>query len=68
MAAYLLFRNNPRHPSLHFKRMNTREPIVSVRIGREYRAVGIAREPGAILWFWIGPHEDYETILANHNR
>jgi len=38
---------------------------MSVRVGGDYRAVGIQREPGAILWFWIGPHEQYETLLAN---
>lgn len=67
-AAYRLFRDDPRHPSLHFKRAQTREPIVTVRVGREYRAVGIQREPGAILWFWIGPHEQYETLLASRRR
>jgi len=67
-AAYRLFQSNPRHPSLHFKRASTREPIVSVRIGGDYRAVGVQREAGAILWFWIGPHEAYETLLANRRR
>jgi len=67
-AAYALFRSSPRHPSLHFKRVFTRDPIVSVRVGRDYRAVGIEREAGTILWFWIGPHEAYETLLANRKR
>jgi hypothetical protein len=67
-AAYQLFRFNPRHPSLHFKHVFARDPIVTVRVGRDYRAVGIQREAGAILWFWIGPHEAYEKILANRNR
>jgi hypothetical protein len=67
-VAYRLFQSDPHHPSLHFKRAFTREPIVSVRVGRDYRAVGIHREAGAILWFWIGPHEAYETLLANRRR
>jgi hypothetical protein len=67
-AAYRLFQSNPRHPSLHYKRAFTRDPIVSVRIGSDYRAVGVQREAGAILWFWIGPHEAYETLLANRKR
>ena len=41
---------------------------MSVRIGSDYRAVGIEREPGAILWFWIGPHEQYETLIAKRLR
>lgn len=65
IRAYQLFRVNPWHPSLHFKRVHPTEPIMSVRIGSDYRAVGIMREPGSILWFWIGPHEQYETLLAN---
>jgi len=67
-AAYQLFRQDPTHPSLHFKQVHPTLPIFSVRVGREYRAVGIQREPGAILWFWIGPHEQYETLLANRLR
>lgn len=68
VAAYLLFRENPWHPSLHFKRVYPTKPIMSVRVGSDYRAVGIQREPGAILWYWIGPHEQYETLLANRKR
>jgi hypothetical protein len=68
IAAYLLFRENPWHPSLHFKQVHPVKPIMSVRIGSDYRALGIQREPGAILWYWIGPHEKYETLLANRRR
>jgi len=49
IAAYLVFRNDPWHPSLHFKRVHPTRPIMSVRIGSNYRAVGIQREAGAIL-------------------
>jgi hypothetical protein len=66
--AYLQFRANPRYPSLHFKRVHSRDPIVSARLGRDYRAVGIEREPGAILWFWIGPHDEYDALLAHWRR
>ena len=68
VAAYLLFRENPWHPSLHFKQVHPTQPIMSVRVGADYRAVGIRREAGAILWYWIGPHEKYETLLANRKR
>ena len=64
-AAYETFIINPRHPSLHFKKVHTTEPIVSVRIGRNYRAVGYIEEGDTVVWFWIGPHEQYETLLAN---
>jgi hypothetical protein len=38
--AYRLFRDNPNHPSLRFKRVHPTDPIYSVRIGLGYRAVG----------------------------
>ena len=48
--AYRLFQNNPQHLSLWFKPVNPRRPIYSVRISRDYRALGI-REGNAIIWF-----------------
>ena len=61
--AYRLFRQNPYHPSLHFKQVHPRRPIYSVRISLEYRALGI-REDDVVIWFWIGTHTDYEKIIA----
>jgi hypothetical protein len=55
-----LLQENPKHPSLHFKQV---AGLWSVRIGRDYRALGIPR-PGAVFWFWIGSHADYDQILA----
>jgi hypothetical protein len=39
--AYRLFMENPHHPSLRFKSIHPTRPIYSVRIGLDYRAVGI---------------------------
>jgi hypothetical protein len=61
-AAYRLFRQNPRHPSLQFKQVHTTEPVYSVRIGLRYRAVGVVTG-NEIVWFWVGKHEDYEALL-----
>ena len=56
---YLVLRENPRHPSVHFKKVGS---YWSVRVGLHYRAVAI--ESGAeMLWFWIGSHADYDTLL-----
>jgi len=60
--AYELFDENPRHPSLRFKKVHAERPIYSVRITRDYRAVGVQRE-ASIIWFWIGSHEDYDRLL-----
>jgi len=62
-AAYALFRSNPRHPGLNFKRVHGSERFVSARIGRGYRVVGILASSDEVIWFWIGPHEQYERVL-----
>ena len=62
---YRIFTLNPRHPSLQFKRVSQARPAYSVRVSRDYRAVGILQGEG-ILWFWIGNHQDYDRLLAGH--
>jgi hypothetical protein len=59
--AYELFKQNPYHPSLHFKRIDPQEPIYSVRISGNYRAVGWM-EGDTIIWYWIGSHSDYDHL------
>lgn len=59
---YRLFRENPGHPSLHFKKVHDREPVYSVRVTLAYRAVGLL-EGDEITWFWIGTHADYDRLL-----
>ena len=56
---------NPHHPSLHFKQVHMTDPVFSARVGRTYRAVGLLEEKDLIVWFWIDPHEQYETLLAS---
>jgi hypothetical protein len=55
-----LLKSDPRHPSLHFKRIGK---FWSVRIGLHYRALGVPVENG-IYWFWIGTHAEYDKIVA----
>jgi hypothetical protein len=57
---YALLKSNPRHPSLHFKRLGD---LWSVRIGAHYRALGTEVEDG-ILWVWIGTHREYDKIVG----
>ena len=64
-VAYRLFVANPYHRSLYFKQVHKTEPIYSARVGRSYRVVGLLEPDNVIVWFWIGPHEKYETLLAN---
>jgi mRNA-degrading endonuclease RelE of RelBE toxin-antitoxin system len=59
---YELLKNNPLHPSLHFKKVGKRKKLWSVRITDNYRALGLEK-PEGIVWFWIGTHSDYDAIL-----
>jgi hypothetical protein len=61
---YRLWRANPNHPSLHFKRVHPQEPLYSVRIGIGWRALGLLEE-NTIAWFWIGSHADYDRLIKN---
>lgn len=60
--AYKLFRQNPNHPGLRFKKVHNTEPIYSAHINVNYRAVGVV-EGGEIIWFWIGLHAEYDRLL-----
>jgi len=59
---YRLWRANPAHPGLHFKRIHATEPIYSVRAGLGWRAVGYL-DGDTVTWFWIGSHADYDKLL-----
>ena len=58
---YTLFRADPSHPSLRFKKIDNQENIYSVRIGLGYRALGLL-EGSIVTWFWIGSHAEYDRI------
>lgn len=61
--AYQLFRQNPAHPGLRFRRVHADPPVHSARVGIGYRAVGVV-EGDIVVWFWIGSHADYDKMLA----
>ena len=57
--AFMLLKSNPKHPSLHFKKIG---PFWSARVGQAYRALAV--EDGEdFIWVWIGAHDEYERIL-----
>ena len=60
--AYQLFRRNPSHPGLNFKKVDEENNIYSARIGLGYRALG-QLDGSEIVWFWIGPHGDYDKLV-----
>jgi hypothetical protein len=61
-AAYQLFKANPNHPSLKFRKLPPHEDLWS-RITNVYCAVGRGRGD-VIRWFFIGSHADYDDLLA----
>ncbi len=48
--AYQLWKDNPYHPGLHFKRIHSVEPLYSVRVGKKWRVLGYLEED-TITWF-----------------
>lgn len=60
--AYALWREDPYHPSLQFKRVSQKQPIYSVRVSISYRVLGLL-ESDHIYWYWIGAHDEYDELL-----
>jgi plasmid maintenance system killer protein len=61
--AYRLFKADPHHSSLKFKKLPPFKDVWSIRINNSYRAVGRWRND-TIVWFFIGSHADYDKVLA----
>ena len=59
--SYELLKIDPRHPSLHFKRVGR---FWSVRVDDNYRALGVDAGDG-IVWFWIGTHSESERVMRS---
>jgi hypothetical protein len=60
---YQLLCHDPRHPSLHFKRVD--RELWSIRVGLHYRAFAI--EDGQdFTWVWVGTHAEYDGLI--HRR
>ena len=56
---FALLKQDPKHASLHLKKAGR---YWSVRVCLRYRAVAVEVETG-LLWFWIGSHSDYNSLL-----
>ena len=65
--AYRLWLSNPAHPSLRFKKVHSTLPIYSVRVDLDWRAIGLLRSD-AVIWFWVGPHREYDIMLKGLSR
>jgi len=65
--AYKLWQRDPKHRSLRMKKVDKEGDVWSVRIDRQHRAVGVMKE-GAMIWFWIGKHDEYERLLGGKGK
>jgi len=61
--AWKIFERDPSHPSLRYKKLQARDDLWSVRVGQQYRAVGV-RSGNVIQWIWIGTHNEFDTLFS----
>lgn len=57
--SYELLKGDPKHPSLHFKKLGK---LWSARVGLHHRALAVEVEDG-MLWVWIGTHAEYDRLV-----
>ena len=56
---YRRWLENPRHPSLQFKKV---QKYWSCRVTDAYRALAVV-DGDTVIWFWIGPHNEYDRLI-----
>ena len=61
---YVLWRRDPHHPSLRFRRLQGSEDRFSLRVGDHHRAFGTLTGD-TLTWVWIGTHSDYDKLVAS---
>ena len=65
--AYARWHENPAHPSLQYKKVHDTQPVYSVRVGLGWRALGML-QADVMIWFWIGPHSEYDRLVGQMRR
>jgi len=65
---YGLWSNNPRHPSLRFKKVHIKLPIYSVRIDIDWRAVGILDGDQEFKFAPVRARFFKVRLLSNHQN
>lgn len=65
--SYLLWKADPFHLGLHFKEVNDKKHLWSVRASLGWRALGVRKEANLMIWVWIGPHGDYDDAIRPKN-
>jgi hypothetical protein len=62
VKSYHLWRSNPSHPSLSFRRLAGSKSLFTIRIGEHHRALGYLADD-AVTWVWIGSHAEYDRMV-----
>lgn len=62
-ASYKLFHEAPFHLVLDFKKVHADSPLYAMRVGVNYRALGVLKDD-LIVWFWIGSNAEYDKMFA----
>ena len=60
--AFEIWKENPFHPSLRFKCVESKTHVWSLRITLGYRALCVF-EGGTATWFWAGDHAAYVRLI-----
>ena len=63
VKTYRIWREDPGHPSLHFRLLKGSKDRFTVRVGEHYRALGRLAS-GTITWTWIGTHAEYNRLVG----
>lgn len=61
-SAYALWRQNPNHPGLDFKKLKVVDAF-SARIGMHYRTDCVKVADDVVVWEWIGTHAEYDRLI-----
>jgi hypothetical protein len=65
--SFELWKANTSHPGLYFKQVDSEDDMWSARIDMNYRALCMKTEQQGetvYVWFWIGPHDEYERLIS----
>lgn len=57
---FALLKENPKHPSLHFKKVGV---YWSARVGLNYRVLAV-EDGDDFIWVWIGSHAEYDKLVG----
>ena len=68
LKAYRLWKLDPFVRGLQFKEVNAEQNAWSVRVGIHWRAMGWRVEADTVVWFWIGSHAEYDTLIRQMRR